>query len=259
MSTLTGATANETPVYTVSLDLFEGPMDLLLRLIEKQELDITRLSLATVTDQYLAHLRLIEERRPEAIADFLVVAARLLLIKSRVLLPKPPTLEEEEEDIGDQLARQLREYKRFKEIAQLLREKGESGLRAYPRLAPPPKMPRRVSLEGLSLQDLTEFLRQALEAHPATAPVDRVLTPLTIRVGDKIDRILELTRRRKHFSFQRFLSASVSRMEIIVSFLAVLELIKRRRIAVRQDRLFGEIIISARSPASPPSREPQTG
>ena len=258
MSTLASLTPNPAPVYTVRLELFEGPMDLLLKLIERQELDITRLSLAAVTDQYVDHLRLIEEQRPDEIADFLLLAARLLLIKSRILLPKPPALEEPEEDLGDQLARQLIEYRKFKQVAQLLRQKSESGLRAHPRLAAPPKMPPRVDLEGLSLEDLVQCLREALRAHPPVVPVNHLVAPLTMRVGDKIDRILQLTRRRKKFSFQRFLATSSSRMDIIVSFLAVLELIKRRQITVRQDRLFGEIVISARPDAAPPGMKSQS-
>ncbi len=243
--------------YTVKLELFEGPMDLLLKLIERQELDITRLSLAVVADQYLMHLRLLEEAQPDAIADFLVVAARLLLLKSRVLLPRPPVLEgeEEEEDPGEQLARQLREYKRFKEVAQLLRQKGDSGLRAYPRLAPRPKMQRRTELEELSLADLLDGLRRALEAHPASAPVNHVVAPLVIRVEDKIEYILRLTRQRRQFSFRRLLASSASRIETIVSFLALLELIKRRQVHVCQDRLFGEILISTPSVGSPPGKE----
>jgi len=256
MSNQSGLTGETASGYVVKIEIYEGPMDLLLKLIEKQELDITRVSLAAITDQYLIHLRLIEEVRPEAIVDFLVVAARLLLIKSRMLLPRPPTLEgEEEEDPGEQLARQLRMYKRFKEIAGLLRQKRESGLRAYPRLVPPPQIQRRISLEGLSLADLLEAMKQALEAHPPEIAVNHVVAPLTIRVEDKIEYIMHLTRQRRRFSFQHFLGSASSRMEIIVSFLAILELIKRRQIHVRQDQLFGEILISAWSPQSIPSVE----
>jgi segregation and condensation protein A len=103
------------PGYQVTLPVFEGPLDLLLHLIERQELDITAISLAQVTNQYLEYLGRVSERNPGNLADFLVVAAKLLLIKSRVLLPQPPVpLAPEEEDVGDDLVRQLMEYKRFK-------------------------------------------------------------------------------------------------------------------------------------------------
>ena len=256
MSNQNSLTGDTTSGYVVKVELYEGPMDLLLKLIEKQELDITRVSLAAITDQYLIHLRLIEKVRPDAIVDFLVVAARLLLIKSRMLLPSPPAIEgEEEEDPGEQLARQLRMYKRFKEIAGLLRGKRDSGLRAYPRLAPPPRMQHRISPDGLTLEDLFEGMKQALEAHPPAIAVNHMVAPFAIRVEDKIDNIMRLTRQQRRFSFQHFLGSSSSRMEIIVSFLAVLELIKRRQIRVLQDELFGEIMISASSPHSPPSVE----
>ena len=98
--------------YQVRLSLFEGPLDLLLHLIEREELDITKISLAQVTDQYLAYISQLEELHPETLADFLVVAARLLLIKSQILLPRPEAqpLAVDEEDPGEALARQLREY-----------------------------------------------------------------------------------------------------------------------------------------------------
>src|SRR3990170_2755668 len=102
--------------YEVRLPVFEGPLDLLLHLIEREELDITKVALAQVTDQYLAYLAMLKEVEVQVLTDFLVVAAKLLLIKSQALLPKPPpsVLDEEEEDIGDELARQLRVYKQFK-------------------------------------------------------------------------------------------------------------------------------------------------
>ena len=107
------------PGYQVALPVFEGPLDLLLHLIERQELDITAISLAQVTNQYLEYLAGASERDPDNLADFLVVAAKLLLIKSRVLLPQPPAPPAaEEEDLGDDLVRQLVEYKRFKEAAR---------------------------------------------------------------------------------------------------------------------------------------------
>ena len=95
--------------YRVELEVFAGPLDLLLQLIEQQQMDITAVSLARVTDQYLAYLSLIEERRPDDLAEFIAIAARLLVIKSRALLPQPPRTDDEaEEDIGEDLVRQLR-------------------------------------------------------------------------------------------------------------------------------------------------------
>ncbi len=141
----------QAPAYTVQLPVFEGPLDLLLHLIERAELDITRVALAQVTDQFLGYLRAMQDRRMDLAASFVVVAARLLQIKSEALLPRPPEREAGEEDPGDALARQLRLYKQFKDVAMLLHQREEAGLRTFLRLAPPPKVPPRFDWTRLSL------------------------------------------------------------------------------------------------------------
>ena len=217
-------------------------------MIEKRELDITKVSLAQVTDQYLEHISRLRELEAAALADFLVVAAKLLLIKSQMLLPQPPPIEEEEEDIGDELVRQLIEYKRFKEAAQELRQREEMGLRAYVRVAPPPRLERTLDMEGITLDDLLTAVQQALAVAPLAPPVSNMVTPITITIGDKISQIEAALRRRGRVSFNRLLARATSRMEIIVAFLAVLELVKRQQVDVQQERAFGEIIITARTP-----------
>jgi segregation and condensation protein A len=236
--------------YEVVLPVFQGPLDLLLHLIEKEKLDITKVALAQVTDQYLAHLRLLEELSVAEITAFLVVAARLLLIKSQVLLPRPPetTADGEEEDVGDELARQLIEYKRFKESALLLREREESGLRSFVRVAPPPALNRRLDLAEVSLQDLVAAVRAALSAvtgESEVAPVSDVVRPATVSIEQQIALIEQSVQRHGRVSFRRLLGQASSRLEIIVTFLAVLELIKQERVDVCQERLFGEIVIIA--------------
>jgi len=247
----------EAKPYEVKLAVFEGPLDLLLHLIEREELDITRVSLAQVTDQYLEYIGLLEELTAEVLADFLLVAAKLLLIKSEALLPRPPRGpgEEEEEDVGDELARQLIEYKKFKEAALGLRQREETGLRAYVRVAPPPRLERPfghkrsdgqdrpLDLEGLSLADLVEAVHRALDARPALPPVSEVVTPFTVTVAEKMALIKEKLKRHKQVSFNCLLDQATSRAEIIVTLMAVLELIKLRGIVVQQERLFGEIVI----------------
>jgi segregation and condensation protein A len=216
-------------------------------LIEKRELDITKVSLAQVTDQYLEYISLLHELEAAALADFLVIAAKLLLIKSQMLLPQPPPIEEEE-DVGDDLVRQLIEYKKFKEAAQELRQREETGLRAYVRVAPPPKLERTLDLEGITLDDLLEAVQQALAVTPLAPSVSNMVAPITVTITDKISQIEAALRRRGRVSFNRLLARAVSRVEIIVAFLAVLELIKRQRVDVQQERAFGEIIITARIP-----------
>jgi len=234
----------KTPTYEVTLPSFRGPLDLLLHLIQERELEITKISLAQVTDQYLAYLSHLERLEVETLADFIVVAAQLLLIKSRALLPQPPTGEfEEEEEIGDELVRRLIEYQKFKVAAQQLRSREEEGLRAYPRpVAAQPRPP--FPLQGISLNDLVEVLRQALQEQPV-GPVGEIVAPLTISLPAKIRELERLVRRCRRLNFNRLLRRAKSRLEIIVTFLALLQLIKRRKIAVQQDRPFEEITILA--------------
>ncbi len=226
---------------------FEGPLDLLLQLIEHSELDITRVSLATVADQYLALISQPGNIELSGLADYLIIAAKLILIKSRLLLPQPETTEPDaEEDVGDALARQLREYKMFKQAAAFLREQQQKGLRAYPRAEPPPRpQPTLWKLEGVSPDDLTNALQRALKIRPAL-PQGTLKVPLSVSIDQEIANIIAITMSQPRVRFSALLDRAQTRVEIIVTFLAVLEMIKRRRIQVEQDSLFGEIILVRR-------------
>jgi segregation and condensation protein A len=234
--------------YQVSLPIFEGPLDLLLQLIEREKLDISVVTIAAVTDQFLAHVRQIEEVQPHILADFLVLAARLVWIKSRILLPQIAQGDDEaEEDPGEALARQLKEYKRFKEAAQLLREIEERGRRTYPRVAPPPELDARLADGGITLADLLAAAQRALVGLPdglSQPPVPAgVVVPFTLTIRDQIGLIREKTAGGRGVTFRSLLQYARQRVEIIVTLLAVLELIKRREIHVTQEAMFGEIII----------------
>jgi segregation and condensation protein A len=232
--------------YQVQLPAFEGPLDLLLYLIEQQELDITTIALAQVTDQYLAYLHRASEIGADDLADFVSIAARLLLIKSRVLLPLPPQESEEEEDVGEELVRRLRDYRRLKEAVRLLQERDAEGHRAFPRTAPPPRQPQRqdvrLDLDGISLDDLIATLQNVLQDQPVSSPGWSVV-PHQVTIDDKIARISELLRSQDRLRFGSLLEDTGSRVEIIVTLLAILEMIRDLRVSVRQDRLFGEIWI----------------
>jgi segregation and condensation protein A len=236
----------ETPTYQVRLEAFEGPLDLLLDLIEQRELDITTISLAKITDQYLSYLHIIEEHRPDDMAEFLVVASQLLLIKSRALLPQPPKVVQEEEDVGEDLVRQLREYKRFKEIAALLRERDEAGLHMYPRSMPVSKIVSfepKLDLEGTSVDDLVEALRALLLDRPQVEQEPSVV-PFEMTIGEKIDQINHVLDKHQAVTFDQLLIDEPSRLEIIITLLALLELIRRGRAWVDQEGLFGTISIT---------------
>lgn len=230
-------------LYQVKLPLFEGPLDLLLHLIEREELDITTISLASVTDQFIAYLQTLREVQAGVIADFLVVAARLLLIKSRLLLPKPPPLVDEEEDPGEALVRRLLAYKRFKRAAQYLREREQAGLRSYVRLAPPPVLEQRLDLAGVSLHDLVAAMSRVLATLPESQPVGLMVSPRKVTVQEKMALIESLVRGGQSVSFATVLRGAATRVDVVVSFWAVLELIKRGRLEATQPELFGEIVL----------------
>lgn len=247
--------------YQIQLPVFEGPLDLLLHLVEREELDITTVALAQVTDQYLAYIAELERRQAGELAEFLVVAAKLLLIKSRALLPRPPVLSPEEEDVGEDLVRQLQAYKRFKEIAKVLHERERQGLHSYVRVAPTPRLEPQLDTGNVSLNDLLIYVQEALDALPAP-PVGEVVTPITVTISEQISRIEGQLAHRHQVRFREFLSEATSRVEIIVTLWAVLELVKQERARVRQEELFGEILIEQESAdfqsdgSQPPGSQP---
>jgi segregation and condensation protein A len=231
------------PAYSVQLPVFEGPLDLLLHLIEHAELDITRVSLAQVTDQFLGYLRALQERKMDEVASFLVVAARLLQIKSEALLPRPPSREVSEEDPAEALARQLRIYKQFKEIAKALHLREQAGLRSFARRAPPPKVAPRLDISRISLEALRQAAQAALKARPEAPPLRTMVSAPKVTIRDQIRRLVVRLRSEGRAVFSRMMEGVQTRMEVVVAFLAMLELVKRRQVIATQAALFGEIEI----------------
>jgi segregation and condensation protein A len=234
---------HQTERYRVDTNVYEGPLDLLLELIERAELDITTLAIAQVTDQYLAYLRSMKEHDAAEVSAFLVMAARLVQIKSAALLPRPSHSEHaiSEEDDAEALARQLILYRRFKQISEWLNSRETANQRTYLRLAPPPlKIEARLDLSGVTLTDLISAARQVLFSQPNLPSLNQVVSMPRITIREKITTILDTLRHSTRSSFRSLLS-NRSRAEIVVTFLALLELIKRRIIAARQDALFGDI------------------
>ena len=235
--------------FQLRLSVFEGPLDLLLYLIEREELDITAVSLVQVTDQYLSHLRSGEQIDADALAEFIVIGARLIYLKSCALLPQPQA-DEEVEELGEDLVQRLREYRRFKEAAGHLRELEESGQRAYPRLAPPPPLPLPTGLDGVTLNLLVQIVREVLERQPEEPP-EAMVPRHEVTVEQKVTELSAALQQRKRVSFRAFISACRSRIEVIVSFMAVLELIKSLRLRAEQDTMFGDISLIALSETTP--------
>lgn len=236
---------NNEAMYTIQLPVYEGPLDLLLELIEKAELDITKVSLARVTDQYLSYLNQLTQFELEDLSSFLVIAARLLQIKSEALLPRPPEREPGEEDPGDALARQLVEYKKYKQIAILLAEREQEGFRTFLRQSPAPLPEPSLDLKGISLLDLYEALDQLTqEVRSSGIGLKDVVAQPVVRIRDRIQRIIDKIRSFGRTSFRSVLEDTKTRLEIVISFLAILELVKQGQVEAEQDQLFGDIEIT---------------
>ena len=238
---------HQTEHYRINTPVYEGPLDLLLELIEHAELDITTLALAQVTDQYLAYLQHLENRDPAEVSAFLVIASRLLQIKSAALLPRPSidASNQDEEDPGEALARQLIIYKRFKELAAVLADRGARNLHTYLRVAPPAfKVEARLDLSGVTVHDLVEAAQTILLSQPDLPALSKVVARPRITIREKIVSILDSIRRIGRTTFRSLLQSRADRVELIVTFLAMLELIKRSVVVVTQPDLFGDIQIS---------------
>lgn len=233
--------------YRVSTDVYAGPLDLLLELIEKAELDITTLSLAQVTDQYLEHLKNMVNRDPAEISEFLVIAARLVQIKSSVLLPRPvlTDLEEEKElDPGEALAQQLIQYKRFKEISVFLKEREDSGMHTYLHIATPPNYEPKLDMSDVTLDLLIKAARSAFSVTKSLPELSQVMNKPLITIRQKINTFIRLLKKHQNINFDAVLQNN-TRLEIVVTFLAMLELIKRNFVEVNQVYPFGEIQIQS--------------
>lgn len=242
---MTSFLGNYNQNYRIDTDLYQGPLDLLLELIDKAELDITKLALAKVTDQYLAYLENLETENPNEVSSFLVIASKLLQIKSQALLPKPSIdiLGEEEEDPGEALAQQLIIYKKFKDIAKWLSEREEEGLRTYLRVAPPPKInfQPKLDLTGITLDDLVEVAHEIFLNNKPLTDLDTVINLPKVTIKEKISSILDHLKAFNKSTFQNLLTNKKSKVELVVTFLALLELVKRHIIEANQAELFGEI------------------
>lgn len=225
--------------YQLRLPSFEGPLDVLLSLIEREQLEISDLSLVAVTEGFLAHIESLENPAPVLLADFLGVAARLLVLKSRAMLPGPDD-EQEAEDVDD-LASQLREYQRMKQVAGSLGESQSALWRSYARVAPPPARPTQVNFVLPPVAMLGRSLLRALARQPVepeSVVIRRVVsvTEMAARlfssvIGSRRSRtFLELVDRR-------------DRDEVVAGFIALLALWRRRQVDIHQDGLFAEIYI----------------
>lgn len=249
--------------YKVKLDIFEGPLDLLLYLIKKDDLDITNIPILKITEQYMQYIDLMKMLDLDLVGDFLVMAATLMQIKSRMLLPPDPVeVEQEEEDPLDELARRLLEYKKFKEIAGKL-EEHETLRKDF--------FTRKIDEEGMdelkndakevffeaNLFDLINAFSEALQRAPEQTQHEILREEFTVE--QKIHDILHLLLAHNEVELKTLFIKAQHKSEIIVTFLAVLELIRLQEIKAMQNHAFADIKIMRNKENIVPVAETETG
>ncbi len=229
----------------VQLEIFEGPLDLLLHLIKKNEVSITDIPIATITEQYLATLDLMESLSLDVAGEFLVMAATLIHIKSRMLLPAGTEEAEEDEGIDprDDLVRRLLEYQRFKDAADQLEGREILTRDVFVRSATPPETVEPAPFREVSVFELLTALRRVIDRLPKDVYHQVILDKVTVR--EKMTLLLDTLRTRGRVLFEELFGDAQNRMDVVVTFLAMLELVKVRAIRIFQDEPAGPIVIEA--------------
>lgn len=234
----------QTTQYEIATDLYSGPLDLLLDLIQKAELDITKLALAQVTDQFLAYIEAHRDLDQGYISEFLVIAAKLVQIKSEALLPRPPAREDDEEDPGEALAYQLQLYKNVKDAAHWLSQRMDARLRGYLHVPRAYDVRAQIDLTGVEVTDLIAALEALLIENSVVVPEGIISIPkLTLK--RKLEEIISQLQVLPHTSFQQLLGAERTRLNMILVFLAILELTKQELVITEQQDLFADIRVTA--------------
>ncbi|MDO4266019.1 MAG: segregation/condensation protein A [Eubacteriales bacterium] len=247
----------EQPVYRLEKLNFNGPLDLLLHLLEKNKVDIYDIPISEITVQYMEYVQQLEEDDLEIVSDFLVMAATLLEIKAKMLLPKEKTEEEEEADPRAELVARLLEYKRFKYIAEELcgyedrasffLYGGEQIPEEVKNYIPPVDLDALFG--GVTLSDLQRVFREVMARREEK--VDRVRSNFgvirrdRVSLSARIGSVLRYTRKYRRYSFREMLSEAHERMDVVVTFLAILELMKMGKIEVTQSSAFADIEVQA--------------
>ncbi len=238
--------------YFVKLDAFEGPFDLLLHMIDEGKIDIYTISVTQIIRGYLDYLSIMKDLDIVIASEFLLMAAYLIEMKSRMLLPVEETPEEEEniEEIEKTLLERLHEYKVFKALAERLRERKEVFGRTYSRYsvdAPPMEEERDVFLADVTLRDLVSAFQRIWEAVEVRGEIQEIPDDY-ITIPEKIKEILGKVRRKKDGVPFEALFTRLVKLEVVVTFLAILELARQRLIQVKQSDTFGSILIFGREP-----------
>ena len=245
--------------YRVNLDVYNGPLDLLLYLIRRDEVDIYDIPIARITQQYVGYVEILTQMDPNLAGDFLVMAATLMEIKTRMLLPTAPAEQGEASDLEidprAELVRQLLEYKAFKDAAGDLRDAAETQAQRFPRRPVQLDAARgEVDLEDVQIWDLLDAFNGILEAIGAGKATHQVIyddTPIELHAEDILDRLA----REGPLTFRRIFEGRTERDQLLGLFLAILELVRLKKILARQERNFGEIHVQLNPDAPADSQE----
>jgi segregation and condensation protein A len=242
----------ETPMnYEIKLDVFQGPLDLLLHLIEKEEIDIYNIPIATITAKYLEYLHTLQMLNLDGAGDFLVMAATLMQIKAKLLLPQNDTESQtdaaDEEDPRLELARKLLEYKKIKEAAVVLEEMEQEQLTVYTRIAGefPDRliMRREDNLKGLSVWDLFDAFKMVMDGMEVKQLKSAIPRP-EISIKQRMTEIMDRIARERRISFKDIFVDVATKTGLITCFLAVLELLRLRKLTAYQEEIFSNIMLS---------------
>jgi segregation and condensation protein A len=240
--------------FRVDLDIFRGPLDLLLYLVRKHEVEIVDIPIATITDQYLEYLTVLEQLDVNAVGDFVAMASTLIEIKSQQVLPRADEVEEELDDPRKELVQRLLEYKEFRDAASMLEERSCWWQQRFPRLENdlPPRQRNLAEepIQEVELWDLVSAFGRVIRATELVKPSSIVYddTPIHVYMG----RIHARLQRERRLSFGALFDPSMHKSTLVGIFLAVLELARHARVRVEQNELFGEIWLLARDDATEP-------
>jgi len=227
-------------MYQISVEQFEGPLDLLLSMVEEQKLSINEISLAEVANQYISYLKSLEEMSKEELAAFLVIASTLMLIKSRSLIPNIVLTEEEETDIQE-LEIRLKAYKFFKKLSSHIRELSSKNTHLFGREAYSGMSPVFLPPETLKTGSLLTIINDILTYLPKKELLDQETIQKAVSLEEKMAEFKDRLEQAIKFSFDEIKKLSKDKVEVIVSFLAMLELIKQGFLVFEQKKLFGSI------------------
>lgn len=238
----------ETNKYALRLDNFEGPLDLLVFLIDKNKMDIYEVKISDIAEQYIAFLKQQEELNLEVASEFVVMATTLILLKSKSLLPK--TVEDEAELTEEELLRRIIEYKKYKEISKVFRANMEEFSKRFYKLPDNIELPNQTIEKKYVPEDIIERYRELVERNENkknenAKNIEKIAMYETFTVADKVKEIFkELSKRPKFIFGSLFKLSEKPKIEVVTAFSGVLELSRRSKVNTDQEKLFGDIVVS---------------